>query len=61
METEFTETPFTILWGMDVGEEDVKASVTLRFWTIRNGYTILTQEQIKNQKNIWLLLVNEKK
>ena len=61
MEAEFPETPFAILWGLDAGEEGVKPSVTLRFWAIRNGYTILTQEQIQNQENTWLLLVNEKK
>lgn len=60
METEFPETTFAILCTWDTGDTDVTPSVTLRFWAIRNGYTIITKEQIANQPHTWLVLVNEK-
>ncbi len=60
MEIEFPETTFSILWSLDTGDADVAPSVTLRFWAIRNGYTIVTKKQIENQPHTWLVLVNEK-
>ena len=38
LETEYATTPFDICLSICMGDEDVKPSLNLRFWAVRDGY-----------------------
>jgi hypothetical protein len=38
LEQQYPNIRFDILLSIDFGDEDIQPSVTLRFWTIRDGY-----------------------
>lgn len=38
MEQEFPLTPFDILLSLDVGDDEISPSITIRFWVVRDDY-----------------------
>lgn len=52
MEREFPKTAFDICMLVDMGDEEIPPSVTLRFWAVRDGvhYINPTQEEVDTVK-----------
>ena len=50
MENRWANTPFDICLSVDYGDAEIAANITLRFWSVRNGYHYIMPQKNELEK-----------